>query len=347
MLWVGAADKDGDVDKGLRPSSVKEAVPDDTVHPLSLGDAVQARYQGRGKWYGGKVTAVRGSLDDGSLQYDVTYGDGELDAGLEPAAVRLVSKALGAASTAEPAFKVGDRVEARYNGRGDAFHGGWVTAVHEHAGAPPSYGVQYDIGEVEVLPAVHVRLQQPNAAAGDAADSSGGGGDGGNGGEEAEAAEVTPFAVGDEVLARFGGRGKYFAATVAAVHGSGASATYDVAYTDGDFDEGVKAGWLKPRVKGAVRGDAAAAASSAAAPATAGGAAEAEGALQVGDEVLCRFGGRGKQYAGNIAAVHGTGDAVTYTVTYKDGDEDEGVKPSWVTRRQKNVLTPHNLAVSE
>lgn len=57
--------------------------------------------------------------------------------------------------------------------------------------------------------------------------------------------------------------------------------------------------------------------------------AEATLPLKVGDEVQCRFGGRGKWYAGTLTAVNADG---TFNVEYKDGDSDDNVKPDWVRR---------------
>ena len=46
---------------------------------------------------------------------------------------------------------------------------------------------------------------------------------------------------GDRVLAKYRGRGKWFAGVVSAVLGSGADALYDIAYDDGDKDSGLEA----------------------------------------------------------------------------------------------------------
>lgn len=59
--------------------------------------------------------------------------------------------------------------------------------------------------------------------------------------------------------------------------------------------------------------------------------AAADDRLNMGDEVLCRFGGRGKWYAGKIGGVlDGADGTVSYTVNYSDGDVDTNVKPEWV-----------------
>lgn len=136
---------------------------------LRVGDAVQARLGGSGKWFAATVTAVR---DSGRV--DVEYPDGDEDSGLvPPGQVRLWEKPkLGMGSAAAAA--------SRAPAAGDA------TGPREQ-----------------------------------------------DAGERADGA----LAVGDRVLAKLGGRGRWFAGRVSAVRGDG---SVDVRYPDGDEDEALR-----------------------------------------------------------------------------------------------------------
>ena len=105
------------------------------------GDAVEADFRGRGRYYAGKITSVR---EDGS--YDVLYDDGDAEACVAPESVRRRSEEPEAArpETGEPAFSVGDAVDARYRGRAKTYPGA-IEKVHEDA----TYDILYEDGERE------------------------------------------------------------------------------------------------------------------------------------------------------------------------------------------------------
>ena len=75
------------------------------------GDAVEADFRGRGRYYAGKITSVR---EDGS--YDILYEDGDAEACVAPESVRRRSEEPEAArpETGEPAFSVGDVHDIKY-----------------------------------------------------------------------------------------------------------------------------------------------------------------------------------------------------------------------------------------
>ena len=110
------------------------------------GDAVEADFRGRGRYYAGKITSVR---EDGS--YDVLYDDGDAEACVAPESVRRRSEEPEAArpETGEPAFSVGDAVDARYRGRAKTYPGA-IEQVHEDA----TYDILYEDGEREARVAV-------------------------------------------------------------------------------------------------------------------------------------------------------------------------------------------------
>jgi len=101
------------------------------------------------------------------------------------------------------------------------------------------------------------------------------------------------FTQGQRVQARFGGKGKYYWATVAAARDDD---TYELRYDDGDSEKAVWAEHI-------------------CAPAAAGEFAE-------GTRVEARFGGRDKWFAGVVTAANFDG---TYAVRYDDGDAEPAV----------------------
>ena len=100
------------------------------------GDAVEADFRGRGRYYAGKITSVR---EDGS--YDVLYDDGDAEACVAPESVRRRSEEPEAArpETGEPVFRVGDAVWAK------TYYPGAIEKVHEDA----TYDILYEDGERE------------------------------------------------------------------------------------------------------------------------------------------------------------------------------------------------------
>ena len=102
------------------------------------GDAVEADFRGRGRYYAGKITSVR---EDG---YDVLYDDGDARGFRErrrPESVRRRSEEPEAArpETGEPVFRVGDAVWAK------TYYPGAIEKVHEDA----TYDILYEDGERE------------------------------------------------------------------------------------------------------------------------------------------------------------------------------------------------------
>ena len=96
--------------------------------------------------------------------------------------------------------------------------------------------------------------------------------------------------MGTAVLCRYGGGEAKFPGKIAAAHADG---SYDVAYDDGDAEQGVS-----------------------------GDLIEELGALRVGDVVTARFGGGEQAFAGRVEGVNGDG---TYSVVYDDGDKEDSV----------------------
>ena len=99
--------------------------------------------------------------------------------------------------------------------------------------------------------------------------------------------------MGEKVEARFGGKAKYYGATVALVNGDG---TYGVRYDDGDSEANVPLAHVARFA--------------------------APGQFIAGQRVEARFGGKGKWYGGAVVQDNGDG---TYGVRYDDGDSEANV----------------------
>ena len=125
----------------IAKSNKKQAAIDALLDCFREGDAVEADFRGRGRYYAGKITSVR---EDGS--YDILYEDGDAEACVAPESVRRRSEEPEAArpETGEPAFSVGDAVDARYRGRAKTYPGA-IEKVHEDA----TYDILYEDGERE------------------------------------------------------------------------------------------------------------------------------------------------------------------------------------------------------
>ena len=112
---------------------------------LREGDAVEARYRGREKYYPGKIDRDR---RDGT--YDISYDDGERETRVEE---RLIRKKRGSSrsrsrsrSPSRGRMRVGTRVEARYRGRSKKYPGK-ISRVH----ADGSFDVAYVCSASEII----------------------------------------------------------------------------------------------------------------------------------------------------------------------------------------------------
>ena len=133
--------EDGQTLLDIARSNKKQAAIGALLDCFREGDAVEADYHRHGHYYAGKITSVR---EDGS--YDVLYDDGDAEACVAPESVRRRSEEPEVArpETGEPAFSVGDAVDARYRGRAKTYPGA-IEKVHEDA----TYDILYEDGERE------------------------------------------------------------------------------------------------------------------------------------------------------------------------------------------------------
>ncbi|CAM9744900.1 unnamed protein product, partial [Scytosiphon promiscuus] len=178
---------------------------------LLEGDSVEANYRGRGRYYPGRISRVH---RDGT--YDIAYDDGEKERGITADLVRASDRGAGRVGEgrdgARSGMQRGDRVEARYRGRGTKFYKGKVARVHSDG----TLDVDYDDGEKEIgIAEEHVRpLDFPSSR-------------GVHNGKETTAGLLE----GDSVEANYRGRGRYYPGRVARAHRDG---TLDIDYDDGE-----------------------------------------------------------------------------------------------------------------
>ena len=139
--YQGLKLEDGQTLLDIARSNKKQAAIGALLDCFREGDSVEADYHRHGRYYAGKITSVR---EDGS--YDVLYDDGDAEACVAPESVRRRSEEPEAArpETGEPAFSVGDAVDARYRGRAKTYPGA-IEKVHEDA----TYDILYEDGERE------------------------------------------------------------------------------------------------------------------------------------------------------------------------------------------------------
>ncbi|EQC26388.1 hypothetical protein SDRG_15799, partial [Saprolegnia diclina VS20] len=98
-----------------------------------VGAKVEAKYKGKSKFYPGTIAKVH---TDAS--FDIDYDDGEKEKRVEKDLIRLVEPQDTAG------FRVGSKVEARYNGK-LKYYPGKIARCHANG----TYDIDYDDGEVE------------------------------------------------------------------------------------------------------------------------------------------------------------------------------------------------------
>ncbi|CAN0497871.1 unnamed protein product, partial [Discosporangium mesarthrocarpum] len=107
---------------------------------LVEGDKVEANYRGKGRFYKGRVGRVN---LDGS--YNIDYDDGEKERGVPADMVRgLSSGGRDDGGRGGSRLREGDKVEARYRGRGK-YYKGKISRVNSDG----TFDINYDDGERE------------------------------------------------------------------------------------------------------------------------------------------------------------------------------------------------------
>jgi len=138
-----------------------------------------------------------------------------------------VAKDVGYSTAETSTFRVGDRVEARFGGK-EIWYAGKVVKVHLGG----SYDIVYNDGDKEtnvksgLVRATTQKKQTPKSASS----------------LMEIASSDSPFAVGDRVEARYGGKSQFYSGRISAANSDG---SFDVEYDDGDSETRVKSGLIR------------------------------------------------------------------------------------------------------
>lgn len=332
--------KDGDTERDVDPSLVRGegGTSIDTLASseeaakeagYSRGDKIEARFRGRSSWF--KATVERDNRDG---TYHLLYEDGDEERAVGTDLMRRVRGREGLANAAANAramlggrspnrrqsndadfdsvskkHRVGDDIEARYK-RGRKWFPGTIQAANRNG----TYDIRYKDGDAEN--GVEAALIRQSGRGGSPADPF------------AEGAEGEEFAEGDRVEARFGGRSRWFKATVERKNRDG---TYFLVYADGDEERAVEKSHIRKLGGGKDGHNRAESPTRRVDSSSIGRASEGDadrrGTIRVGDDVEARYKKGRKWYPGVVRAVNRSG---TYDIRYKDGDSEYDVDPTFV-----------------
>ena len=264
---------------------------------LREGTRVEARYQGRSRYYPGKISRIH---RDGAC--DIDYDDGLKERMVEPSLFRVLRSSssssrspIGRDTTPDNAhserasekdgFRQGLKVEARYKGR-SRYYPGKITRVY-HDG---SCDIDYDDGEKErMVESSLIKVLEQNKE---------------NSGRSSIGDTLRE---GMKVEARYKGRGRYYPGSISRVHRDGSC---DIDYDDGEKERMVEPSLIK--VLGRENDDR---------------SSPTGNALREGMKVEARYKGRGRYYPGKVTRVHRDGSC---DIDYDDGEKERMVEPSLI-----------------
>ncbi|CAM9578665.1 unnamed protein product [Choristocarpus tenellus] len=211
------------VERGGSKSPARRVVSDansdtDTLgKKLDIGDEVEARYKGGGKWYPG---VVRGVNRNGT--FDIHYSDGDTELGVEARLIRKKGVASMELLTSDSGieYKEGDKVEGRLGGRSH-----WFRATIQRKNRDGTYFLRYEDGDEERRVAKNFirkvgRERSENRST-----------------VRDMVSDSDDEQVGENIEARYRGRSKWFKGLVRRANPDG---TYDIRYEDGDEEYGVE-----------------------------------------------------------------------------------------------------------
>ena len=193
------------------------------MEDLRVGSVVQADYQGKGKYYKGKIMRVR--LNG---TYDILYDDGNMEQSLHPSLIRTVSSSPKRNTDMDEPIREGSRIECNFRGRGK-YYPGKISRVRLNG----TYDVAYDDGEAES--GVTADMIKTVASS--------------SGSRLSPRRDEEALREGSKIECNFRGRGKYYPGKISRVRLNG---TYDVAYDDGEAEAGVTADMIKSMSAGKV-----------------------------------------------------------------------------------------------
>ncbi|CAM9502376.1 unnamed protein product [Ectocarpus sp. 12 AP-2014] len=299
-----------------------------------LGQKVEGRFRGKGRWYKGRIVGV-----NAGGTYDVRYDDGDEDLGLDASAIRSEEardsgrggssidrrdeeRRGGIEAGRVTAYRLGDRAEARAPGTNR-----WqrVTVVGENPNGTLDVRFRDGTEERRLDPSMVRPLDED---------------DGKRRGNGRDSVDSMEFAEGDRVEARFGGRSRWYKATIERKNGDG---TYCLIYADGDEERAVDKSLMRRIGNG---GELPRSGSRSPGRRVVSGVESETGSatgktFRVGDDVEARYKRGRKWYPGVVRRVNRDG---TMDIAYKDGDSERDVDPSLV--RSKGGVSVDSLASS-
>ena len=335
---------DGDSERDVDPSFVRGKVGasitslDSAAEDFGPGDKVEARSGGRSRWC--KATVERKNRNG---TYHLQYVDGDEETAVEKDLIRkptflvesrnkspgrrVVSEAPSDPDfSALKGYRAEDEVEARYK-RGQKWYPGVIRSVNRDG----TYNIRYKDGDSEQDVAVEMIRSASLARVSLPSTSSDG----------ALAGSTKNFAMGDKVEARFGGRSRWFKATIQRTNRDG---TYNLIYEDGDKERSVEKELIR-RIDyggGGRSGSRSPGRRTKSVSVTDRVHGSADEELREGDAIEARYRQGHKWFSGVIRSVNRDG---TYHVLYDDGDKERSVERALIRHKSAGSFDPPTSSV--
>ena len=357
----------------LNGSFDKKKPPTAVNTKYKVGQQIEALYYRGTSWYKGSIRAIH-PIAPGEVVYDITYDDGDRELKviesnirpktstvegsatdrpvmlLEQPAVKVdtasvvVTKPVAAIDSKEEigAYRVGDKVEARYGG-GSKWYGAIVTASSKNK--PDSnefvYNLRYDDGDNENRVSEEFIRNVPNITV-SASSSQQTTSDSNASPRDVKAQEIVAskvpiasqsvnpskvspsvFSKGDRVQGYFEALNEWFNGTIKEVRSNG---TYHVLFDDGDEETDMPIRRIRPLISNATE-------AVADTPLIRSDIQQVKDIYTVGDHVEALFDNGDAWYGATIKSINKSASSdYTYSLRYDDGDEESNV-PSKNIRR--------------
>ena len=295
------------------------------------GDKVEAKYQGKSKWYPGSISRV-----NANGTFDILYDDGDTESGVRESLIRRRERSASPrrANAARPSkhsdddndndasdgFRRSDNIEARYKGKSK-----WYKGSISRVNANGTYDILYDDGDTErgVRESLIRRRGRSSSPRRENAARRNKYSDDDNDNDASDG-----FRRSDKIEARYKGKSKWYKGSISRVNANG---TYDILYDDGDTERGVRESLIRRRERSA-------------SPRRENAARRSKHSddhnddddfdgFQRGDNIEARYKRKSKWYKGSISRVNANG---TYDILYDDGDTERGVRQSFIRRRERS-----------
>lgn len=364
----------------LNGSFDKKKPPTAVNTKYKVGQQIEALYYRGTSWYKGSIRAIH-PIAPGEVVYDITYDDGDRELKviesnirpktstvegsttdrpvmlLEQPAVKVdtasvvVTKPVAAIDSKEEigAYRVGDKVEARYGG-GSKWYGAIVTASSKNK--PDSnefvYNLRYDDGDNENRVSEEFIRNVPNITV-SASSSQQSTSDSNASPRDVKTQEIVPskvpiasqsvnpskvspsvFFKGDRVQGYFEALNEWFNGTIKEVRSNG---TYHVLFDDGDEETDMPIRRIRPLISNATE-------AVADTPLIRSDIQQVKDVYTVGDHVEALFENGDAWYGATIKSINKSASSdYTYSLRYDDGDEESNV-PAKNIRHKVDHQTP-------